>query len=246
MIYIEDGVQELIDSTNKLAKETFEDSKKMREFLKTLSKMYNTSYSNILLLKSKRDDINFIATKEEFEKYKYNVKDGERPLEIIKRIKTENGAKFKISEVFDISQTDAIRKQKIYDKEYVNKILKGMCERRGLYYDENNQMLNIELIVTDICQKLRKENTLKYDVDKFAKQSQIEVDSTIFVIAKKLNINTRNYNLKNICKWGIDKDVRTLKESLKYMQKFTNYFVKAFEAQEKIYKIENEKDEEFE
>lgn len=216
----------------------------MREFLKTLSNMYNTSYSNILLLKSQREDINFIASKEEFEKYKYHVKDGEKPLKIIKRIKTEEGAKFKVSEVFDISQTDAIKNKKVYEKEYIDKMLKGMCERRGLYYDPNNQMLNIEFIVSDISQNTRQGNTLKYEVDKFAKQSQIEVNATIFVIAKKLGINTRNYNLKDVCQWGIDKDTKTLKESLKYMQKFTNYFVKDFETQEKINKIE--KQEEFE
>ena len=91
MIAIEEDVQKLIGSTDIMAKETFEDSKKMREFLKTLSDMYNTSYNNILLLKSQRENINFVASKEDFEKYKYNVKEGEKPLKIIKRIKTEEG-----------------------------------------------------------------------------------------------------------------------------------------------------------
>ena len=155
MIAIEEDVQKLIESTDVMAKETFEDSKKMREFLKTLSDMYNTSYNNILLLKSQRENINYVASKEDFEKYKYNVKDGEKPLKIIKRIKTEEGVKFKIAEVFDISQTDAVRNKKVYEKEYIDKMLKGMCERRGLYYDPNNQMLNIESIVGDISQNTR-------------------------------------------------------------------------------------------
>lgn len=246
MIAIEEDVQKLIDSTDIMAKETFEDSKKMREFLKTLSDMYNTSYNNILLLKSQRENINFVASKEDFKKYKYNVKEGEKPLKIIKRIKTEEGVKFKVTEVFDISQTDAIRNKKVYEKEYIDKMLKGMCERRGLYYDPNNQMLNIESIVGDISQNTRRENTLKYNVDKFASQSQVEVDATVFSVAKKLGINTRNYNLKNVCEWGIDKDSKTLKESLRYMQKFTNYFVKDFESQEKINKIEKQEQEEME
>lgn len=246
MIAIEEDVQKLIDSTDIMAKETFEDSKKMREFLKTLSDMYNTSYNNILLLKSQREDINFVASKGDFEEYKYNVKEGEQPLKIIKRIKTEESVKFKVAEVFDISQTDAIRNKKVYEKEYIDKMLKGMCERRGLYYDPNNQMLNIESIVGDISQNTRRRNNLKYDTDKYASQSQAEVNGTIFVVAKKLGINTRNYNLKDICQWGIDKDSKTLKESLKYMQKFTNYFVKDFETQEKITKIEKQEQEEME
>ena len=246
MIAIEEDVQKLIESTDVMAKETFEDSKKMREFLKTLSDMYNTSYNNILLLKSQRENINFVASKEDFEKYKYNVKEREKPLKIIKRIKTEEGVKFKVAEVFDISQTDAIRNKKVYEKEYIDKMLKGMCERRGLYYDPNNQMLNIESIVGDISQNTRQKNNLKYDVDKYASQSQAEVNATIFVVAKKLGINTRNYNLKDVCQWGIGKDTKTLKESLKYMQKFTNYFVKDFESQEKINKIEKQEQEEME
>lgn len=243
---MEEDVQELIDSTEIMAKETFEDSKKMREFLKTLSSMYNTSYNNILLLKSQREDISFIASEDDFKKYKYNLKEGEKPLKMIKRIKTEDRVKFKVVEVFDISQTDAIRNKKVYEKEYIDKMLKGMCERRGIYYEPNNQMQNIESIVSNISQNTRQGNTLKYDVDKFASQSQAEVNATIFVVAKKLGINTRNYNLKDVCKWGIDKDTKTLKESLKYMQKFTNYFVKDFESQEKINRIEKQEEEEME
>lgn len=246
MIDIEDKVQELMVSTNKLAKEIFENPTKMKEFLKTLSNMYNTSYNNILLLKSQRDEISFIASKEDFEKQKYNVNEEEKPLKIIKRIKVEDEVKFKVAEVFDISQTDAIKNKNVYEKEYIDKMLKGMCERRGLYYDPNNQIQNIELIVSDISQNTRQGNLLKYDVDKFAMQSQAEVNATTFVLAKKLGINTRNYNLENICKWGVDKDIKTLKESLKYMQKFTNYFVKDFETQEKINKIKKQEQEEME
>ena len=218
----------------------------MKEFLITLSNMYNISFSNILLLKSQRDNVNFVASKEDFEKCKYNIKNEEIPLKIIKRVKTDEGAKFKIVEVFDISQTDAIRNKKEYTQDYIEKMLKGMCLRRGLYYDQNNQMLNIETIISDISQNTRQGNSLKYDVDKYASQSQVEVNATVFVVAKKLGINTRNYNLNDICKWGIDKDTKTLKESLKYMQKFTNYFVRDFESQEKIYKIEKEGEEEME
>lgn len=246
MIDIEDKVQELMTSTNKLAKEIYENPIKMKEFLKTLSNMYNTSYNNILLLKSQRDEISFIASKEVFEKHKYSVKEGEKPLKIIKRIKVEDEMKFKVAEVFDISQTDAIKNKKVYEKEYIDKMLKGMCERRKLYYDPNNKIQNIELIVSDISKNTRQGNILKYDVDKFAMQNQVEVNATTFAIAKKLGINTRNYNLESICKWGVDKDAKTLKESLKYMQKFTNYFVKDFETQEKINKIEKQEQEEME
>ena len=59
-----------------------------------------------------------------------------------------------------------------------------------------------------------------------------------------LGINTRNYNITEVCKWGVDKENRRLKESLKYMQKSVNYFVKDFESQEQIYTIEKQKEDE--
>ena len=119
-----------------------------------------------------------------------------------------------------------------------------MCERRNLYYDPNNQMENIESIVSDISNNTRSSNASYFDVDRYASQSQAEVIATIFAVAKKLGINTRNYNLTEVCKWGVEKENRSLKESLKYMQKFVNYFVKDFEAQEKIYRIEHQKEDE--
>ncbi len=244
MIHIEDGVQELIDSTDDLVKSLFESQDKMKDFLLTLSQMYNTSYSNILLLKNKRKDISFVANKETMEKYKFHIKDKEEPLKIIKRIKAADEIKFKIDEVYDISQTDAVRKEKkTYSKEYIEVLLKGMCSRRGISFEDNNLMLNLENIITDISSNSRSSNASMYNVDQYASQTQVEVNATIFAVAKKININTRNYNLKDICKWGINKDVRTLKESLKYIQKFTNYFIKDFQTQEKLNHIENEKEE---
>ena len=65
MINIDDDAQELINSTNEMARETFEKTNKMRDFLKTLATMYNISYNNILLLKSQRENVSFIATEEE-------------------------------------------------------------------------------------------------------------------------------------------------------------------------------------
>ena len=74
VINIDDRVQELINSTNEMAQETFENPSKMRDFLKTLATMYNTSYNNILLLKSQRDNVSFIATKEEYQNINIKLK----------------------------------------------------------------------------------------------------------------------------------------------------------------------------
>lgn len=247
MIKIEEN---LLENINNLVKETFNDTNKMKDFLETLSLMYNISYSNILILKSQRQDISFIISKNDVEKHKYEVKENENPLKKVARIKDKNKQyKYITQEVYDISQLNI--SNKIESKksiEYIEKMLKGMCSRRGLQYEENNAMANIENIVNDIKNNCRQENLSKYNLDGYLKQIQIENSATTFVIAKKLGINTRNYNLKDICKWGIENDVNTLKESMRYIQKFTNYFILDYKTQEKINRIENtnEDEEEFE
>ena len=222
----------------------------MKDFLETLSLMCNISYSNILILKSQRQDISLIISKNDVEKHKYEVKENENPLKKVARIKDKNNQyKYITQEVYDISQLNISNKLESKKSiEYIEKMLKGMCSRRGLQYEENNAMANIENIVNDIKNNCRQENLSKYNLDGYLKQIQIENSATTFVIAKKLGINTRNYNLKDICKWGIENDVNTLKESMRYIQKFTNYFILDYKTQEKINRIENtnEDEEEFE
>lgn len=219
----------------------------MKDFLITLSKMYNISYSNILLLKDQKKDVTSVFHKEKLKEYGINLKEGELPLKVIKRIKTEEGFKFKKDEVYDISQTNATgQRVKPYKKEYIETILKGMCSRRGIKFIPNNQIENIENIVMNIRDNTRQGNLSNYNVDSYARQTSAEIDATVFGIAKRINVNTRNYNLKDVCLWGVNKDARTLKESLKYMQKFTNYFIKDFNTQEKIQNIESENQEEME
>ena len=247
MVKIEE-TEELFEKTDNLINDVFSDTNKMRNFLQTLSKMYKTSYNNILLLKSQREDISFVAEKSELEKLGYNVKDGEMPLQYIKGIRTsDHKLNFKTIEVFDISQTDAIKeKAKTFDKEYVETMLKGMCSRRGLYYNKDDLMQNIENIVSDISSNTRQAPKSKYNVDRYATQSTIEIQATTFAVAKALNINTRNYNLKDICKWGVenDNDINSIRESLKYIQKFTNYFIRDYGTQERLNQIDNTKNKE--
>lgn len=242
---MKEEVEKLLENIDNLAKETFENKEKLKDFLISLSKMYNISSSNILLLKSQKEDVSHIFSKKDLEKLRINIKENEKPLKVIKRVKKENGYKFITDEVFDIKQTDAKEvKDKIYTKDYIDTMLKGMCSRRGLIFTPNDQISNIESIIMNIKDNCRKDNSSNFNIDDYIRQVSIEIRATMFAVAKKLKINTRNYNFDGICEWGIQTDSRTIKESLRYMQKYTNYFVRDLEIQEKIQKIEQEKNEE--
>lgn len=242
---MKEEVEKLLENIDNLAKETFENKEKLKDFLISLSKMYNISSSNILLLKSQKEDVSHIFSKKDLEKLRINIKENEKPLKVIKRVKKENGYEFITDEVFDIKQTDAEEvKDKIYTKDYIDTMLKGMCSRRGLIFTPNDQISNIESIIMNIKDNCRKDNSSNFNIDDYIRQVSIEIRATMFAVAKKLKINTRNYNFDGICEWGIQTDSRTIKESLRYMQKYTNYFVRDLEIQEKIQKIEQEKNEE--
>ena len=255
--------KEILKNLEELIQETFSDPQKMRSFLATQSKMYDTSYSNVLILKSQKENVSKIFSKEEVENNKYKIKDGELPLNKIARVKDENGKyQYITKEVYDISQLDiSTPKETKLDKEYVENIIKNMCKLRKIDYSADNQIENISNIVSDISSNCRNDSASKYNLDLYIEQIKAENIATTFVIAKKnprlyntrwykfviakkLNISTKNYSLKTVCDWGIDKDIKTLKESLRYIQKISNYFNAGFEMQKKRDRIENMQEEE--
>ena len=247
MIKIDEEVQGLLKSTNQLAKDTFANEDNMKDFLTTLSKLYNVSYNNILLLKTQRDELNLVASKEKFIERGINVKDNEKPLKIIKGIKSNGEIEFKLDEVYDISQTDrSIKQNKARSKEYVENILKGMCERRNIAVEPDDSIRSkLEKIIIDIKNNTRQNDSSKNkNMEEYNKQVQVEIEGALFAVTKNLKLNTRNYNFNEICNWGKDKKDKTLKQSLKYIQKFTNYFVSDFKSQEKINASENKKEDE--
>ena len=238
--------KEILENLEGLIQETFSDPQKMRDFLSTQATMYDMSYSNVLVLKSRRENVSKIIPKEVVENNNYKIKDGEQPLNKIARVKGEDGKfKYVTKEVYDISQLDidTPKKSKI-DKEYAENIIKNMCKLRKIEYSQDNQIENISNIVNDISSNCRDDSASKYNLDLYIEQIKAENIATTYVIAKKLNVSTKNYSIKPVCDWGIDKDMKTLKESLRYIQKITNYFIASYETQEKRNKIENMQEQE--
>ena len=238
--------KEILENLEGLIQDTFSDPQKMRDFLSTQATMYDMSYSNVLVLKSQRENVSKIIPKEVVENNNYKIKDGEQALNKIARVKGEDGKfKYVTKEVYDISQLDidTPKKAKI-DKEYAENIIKNMCKLRKIEYSQDNQIENISNIVNDISSNCRDDSASKYNLDLYIEQIKAENIATTYVIAKKLNVSTKNYSIKPVCDWGVDKDTKTLKESLRYIQKITNYFIANYETQEKRNKIENMQEQE--
>ena len=237
--------KEILENLEGLIQDTFSDPQKMRDFLSTQATMYDMSYSNVLVLKSQRENVSKIIPKEVVENNNYKIKDEEQPLNKIARVKEDGKFKYVTKEVYDISQLDIdIPKKSKKDKEYVENIIKNMCKLRKIEYSKDNQIENISNIVNDISSNCRDDSAAKYNLDLYIEQIKAENIATTYVIAKKLNVSTKNYSIKPVCDWGVDKDIKTLKESLRYIQKITNYFIASYETQEKRNKIENMQEQE--
>lgn len=238
--------KEILEFLEELIPDTFSDPQKMRNFLITQSKMYSTSYSNVLILKSQNESVSKIFSKEDIENNNYKIKKGEKPLDKIARVKDENGKyKYITKKVYDISQLDIeMPKKTKQDEKYVKNIIKNMCKLRKIEYSEDNQIENISNIVSDISSNCRDDSASKYNLDSYIEQLKAENNAITFVIAKRLNLSTKNYSIKPVCDWGVDKDTKTLKESLKYIQKITNYFIANYATQEKRKMIENSSEQE--
>ena len=69
--------KEILQNLEKMIQETFSDPKKIRSLLSTQAKMYDMSYSNVLILKSQKDNVSRIISKEEVENNNYIIKDRE-------------------------------------------------------------------------------------------------------------------------------------------------------------------------
>ena len=197
--------KEILQNLEKMIQETFSDPKKIRSFLLTLSKMYDMSYSNVLILKSQKDNVSRIISKEEVENNNYIIKDGEQPLNKIARVKDENGKyKYITKEVYDVSQLEIeLPKVNKTEQNYVEKILKEMCKLRKIEYLGDNQIENISNIVNDISSNCRDDSASKYNLDLYIEQIKAENIATTFVIAKKLNVSTKNYSFKASMRLGI-------------------------------------------
>ena len=95
--------KEILENLEGLIQDTFSDPQKMRDFLSTQATMYDMSYSNVLVLKSQRENVSKIIPKEVVENNNYKIKDEEQPLNKIARVKEDGKFKYVTKEVYDIS-----------------------------------------------------------------------------------------------------------------------------------------------
>lgn len=115
---MKNNIKEITDQLEQGVKEVFE-SDKYKEYLDFMSKFYNYSVNNIILIMAQKPDASLIAGYKAWQtKFNRQVRKGEKGISILapcphKKVVEENGEEkeikwtsFKVAKVFDVSQTD--------------------------------------------------------------------------------------------------------------------------------------------
>ena len=230
-------LEEAGEKVDSLVRETFENGK-LADFLDTMAKLPNISYGNCLLLKSQLEDVSKVLPKDIWKQYRKNVDEKAEPLKIIKYDKNNQETGYILADVYDVSQTDSNKKEKSYNKEFLENIMNNMQKKLDQKYKlEFKKEENIGETIRHIIFNMNDFSGNSSAVD-FIDSIRLIVEPSVYTIQKRFGLETTNNDeINNICIWGVDQANDTLKQGLKDIQRTVNSFVKDFEREQKKYLI---------
>lgn len=229
-------IKDIINQIKKLAKETnqMKKSQFFKSYLTTMSKFWNYSYYNQLLIQQQCPKAKKVAGYQTWKKLKRKVKKGEKAINILAPIivdKDEKIVGFRKVNVFDISQTKGKPLPKLdIDIEGNNKkLLKKLliyCNKNNikvyfrklnenLYgYNKNNLIVinknkSINTQINTLIHELSHEKLHKYS--KLNKQEkEIQAEAVAYVICKYFNLNPKSFNYLELYDGNYEKIMKNL------------------------------------
>ncbi len=267
-------------------------SEKYIEFLKTISKFHKYSINNAMLILLQKPDATFVAGFSQWEKQGVKVNKGEKHIKIFAPIfknidvfekddkgnyvldensnKIKIGEKkniyFKVTKVFDISQTNAKDNEKynliksnneiINNKdEILNKLQKvsninfefsdNLGGASGVYNKVDNAIrlkngLNdietISVAVHEVAHSMLHSNL---ETSKFEKkQKEFEAESVAYIVNKKLGIDSKENNFLYLANWVGKDDISEFEDSILRIHKTSNIIINEFVKENNMEKFE--------
>lgn len=266
----EDKIKKLSEQLEEGIKNLFE-SDKYKNFLKTMSKFHNYSFRNSILIMMQNPEATYVAGFNKWNTLNRKVNKGEKgikifaPAPIKKKVeqykKDENGnyiyengkkvkeeveqiiPKYKITHVFDISQTNgeplptlteelkgkvndfinfkkALEKSTNFNISYgsIKGEAKGYCTpalRRIKVKENMSEVQTIKILLHEIAHA--ELHTSKDGKSRSFKE--VEAESIAFIVSNYYGIDTSDYSFGYLAGWSSDKELGELKESLDTIQK---------------------------
>lgn len=269
-------IQEITDQLEVGIQELFE-SDKFKDYLTCMSKFHNYSLNNTLLIAMQRPDATLVAGYKAWQtdhgryvrsgehgikilapcKYKVTVeseKEDEEPKEL-------EYLKFKITHVFDISQTEGKELPSLGIDELsgdvdeyrsMYKALLRVCPvpivqedikggAKGYYNDAEqriailtgmSEMQTIKTMIHEIAhQKMHSSGTRTLDMPIDRHTKEVEAESVAYTVCQRYGLDTSDYSFGYIAGWSSGKDMAELKSSLERIRSAADELITGIDAQ---------------
>ena len=269
-------IKEITDQLEAGIQELFE-SDKFKDYLTCMSKFHNYSLNNTILIAMQRPNATLIAGYKAWQKdHDRTVRKGEHGIKILAPCKykvtveseKEGEApkeleylKFKITYVFDISQTEGKELPSlgidelsggVDDYRNMYKALLRVCPvpivqedikggAKGYYSDAEqriaiqtgmSEMQTIKTMVHEIAhQKMHSSGTRTLDMPIDRRTKEVEAESVAYTVCQKLGLDTSDYSFGYIAGWSSGRDVKELKASLERIRSAADELITAIDKQ---------------
>lgn len=269
-------IQEITDQLEAGIQELFE-SDKFKDFLTCMSKFHNYSLNNTLLIAMQRPDATLVAGYKAWQTdHGRYVRSGEHGIKILAPCKYKvtiesekededskelEYLKFKITHVFDISQTEGRELPSLGIDELsgdvdefrnMYKALLRVCPvpivqedikggAKGYYNDAEqriailtgmSEMQTIKTMIHEIAhQKMHSSGTRTLDMPIDRHTKEVEAESVAYTVCQRYGLDTSDYSFGYIAGWSSGKDMAELKSSLERIRSAADELITGIDAQ---------------
>lgn len=245
-------------------------SEKYKTYLTTMSKFHNYSFNNTLLIAMQRPDASLVAGYGAWQKnFERHVKKGAKGIKIISPVKLKlevdddksdkEGAKkivevtkFKVSTVFDVSDTEGKELPRIgvdqlsghVEKfhqltkavENVSKVpieykdIEGGA--KGYYSPKQNKIVvqknmtqtqTLKTLIHEMAHSILHSDTEKSDKRRGTKE--VEAESVAYAVCQRYGVDTSDYSFGYIAGWSTSRGIDELKSSMQTIRRAANEII---------------------
>ena len=271
-------VKEITEKLEEGLRDLF-NSEKYKNYLTTMSKFHNYSFNNTLLISMQRPDASLVAGYGAWQKnFDRHVKKGAKGIKIISPVKikmevdddkaekegtkkTVEVTKFKVSTVFDVSDTEGKELPSIGVNQLSGQVEKFhqltkaieeiakvpieyrdiQGEAKGFYSNRDNkivvqknmtQVQTLKTLTHELAHSMLHSKVSENEgANKDRRTKEVEAESVAFTVCQHFGIDTSDYSFGYIAGWSSGKEMDELKSSMQTIRRTASEIIKGVEAE---------------